>query len=177
MKIPSQGLLVADAGPLIILAKCALLDLLKTLFEQIHVPQAVLDEVLGRGTWAETPLLRKWILQTHVHAAIEEDWVQDMRLELDEGEIQAMVLAKQLNALVLIDEAHGRRIAASASLKLIGTLGVLLIAKKQGLIKAIRPITRQMMQEGYALSASVVEFVLQQAGESVVELHTLKDDH
>jgi predicted nucleic acid-binding protein len=103
--------------------------------------------------------------QTQVHAPIEGDWVQEMRLELDEGEIQAMALAKQLNALVLMDEAHGRRIAASESVKLIGTLGVLLLAKRNGLIKAIRPVTEQMVQEGYSLSASVVDFVLQLAGE------------
>lgn len=165
MNIPSHGLLVADAGPLIILAKCDLLDVLKTLFDQIHVPQAVLDEIVGRGIWPETPRLRKWIPQIQVHAAITDDWVEEMRLELDEGEIQAMALAKKLNALVLMDEAHGRRIATSASVKLIGTLGVLLSAKKKGLIKDIRPIAAQMIQEGYSLSATVVEFALQQAGE------------
>jgi predicted nucleic acid-binding protein len=165
MKIPPHGLLVADAGPLIILAKCGLLNVLTSVFGQIHVPRAVWDEVLGRGAWPETPLLRQWMQQTQVHAPIEGDWVQEMRLELDEGEIQAMALAKQLNALVLMDEAHGRRIAASESVKLIGTLGVLLLAKKNGLIKAIRPVTEQMVQEGYSLSVSVVDFVLQQAGE------------
>lgn len=165
MKSPPQGLLVADAGPLIILAKCNLLDVLKTLFDQIHVPQAVADEMLGRGIWPETPRLRQWMLQAQVHEAIEDDWVQGIRLELDEGEIQAMALAKRLNALVLMDEAHGRRIAASESVKVIGTLGILLIAKKNGLIKAMRPVTVQMIQEGYSLNASVVEFVLQQAGE------------
>jgi predicted nucleic acid-binding protein len=165
MELPKGGLLVADAGPLIILAKCDLLEVLSTLFPQLHLPQAVVDEVLGGGVWMEAPRLRKWMERATVHAAIENEWVKDMRIELDEGEIQAMALAKQLDALVLMDEAHGRRIATSESVAVIGTLGVLLSAKRQNLITAMRPITQQMQQHGYSLSPSVVEYVLHQARE------------
>ena len=166
MKLPAQGLLVADAGPLIILAKCDQLHLLTALFSTLHLPQAVVQEVLMGGDWPEIPGLREFIKLATVHESIDDEWVEDLRIELHEGEIQAMALARKFDALVLMDEAHGRRVAARNSVALIGTLGVLLRAKLRGLIPLIRPVVEQMKQGDYTISQSVVEQALRQAGET-----------
>ncbi len=165
MKLPADGLLVADAGPLIILAKCNQLHLLTTLFSTLHLPKAVVDEVLLGGDWPEIPELRKFIQSATVHADINNEWVADMRFALHEGEIQAMALAKKFDALVLMDEAHGRRVATMNSVAVIGTLGLLLRAKRRGLIDLVQPVVAQMRQYDYTLGESIVDQILRLAGE------------
>ncbi len=168
MVLPAPGLLVADAGPLIVLAKCDQLPLLTALFSSLHVPQAVVQEVqevFRGGDWPEIPRLRDFIAQATLHESIQDDWVADLRLDLHEGETQALALAKNLNALVLMDEAHGRRIAAKHAIAVIGTLGLLLRGKQKGLIPLVRPVMEQMRREGYMLGESLVGQVLALAGE------------
>jgi uncharacterized protein len=165
VQLPTQGLLVADAGPLIILAKCNHLELLTALFSQLHLPRAVVEESLMGGIWPEIPLLREFIKRAKVHESIQDEWVNDLRVELHEGEIQAMALAKKLDALVLMDEAHGRRIAADNKVAVIGTLGVLIRAKYRGLIPTIQPVIEQMRNHGYTISESILALALRQAGE------------
>lgn len=165
MILPTEGLLVADAGPLIILAKCKQLHLLTALFSTLHLPQAVVDEAVLGGDWPEIPELRDFIQRATVHASIDDEWVSDQRFVLHEGEIQAMALAKKFNALVLMDEAHGRRVASQNSVAVIGTLGLLLRAKRRGLIPLVQPVVAQMKQFDYTLSELIVNQILRQAGE------------
>ena len=165
MALPTSGLLVADAGPLIILAKCDQLHLLSSLFASLHVPQAVVQEALFGGHWSEMPRLREFLKQATLHENIENVWVADLRLGLHEGEIQAMALAIEMNALVLMDQSYGRKIAALNSVAVIGTLGVLIRAKLKGLIPLVRPIVEHMIRENYSPSEAIVAHALRLAGE------------
>lgn len=163
----TRDLLVADAGPLIALAKCGQLELLEQLFERVHVPQAVVDEVLMGGHWPEMPFLKTYLqTEAQVHASLDNPLVQQLRGYLHEGETQAIALANELPATLLIDELQGRRVAQERSIIVVGALGVLLRAKRLGLIERLKPCIVRMRSNGYALSEGLIAQVLQLAGES-----------
>lgn len=66
--------------------------------------------------------------------------------ELDRGEAETIVLARELNAeLVLMDEKKGRRKLLALGMPLMGTLGVLVAAKEAELIPTIRPGGRRVL--------------------------------
>lgn len=89
-------------------------------------------------------------------------------LRLDEGESESIALAVELEAdLILLDEQDGRRLAQQQGLRLMGVVGVLLLAKQQGLIDAIRPFLDALRNEaGFWLGADVYRLALEKARES-----------
>jgi predicted nucleic acid-binding protein len=98
--------------------------------------------------------------------------VQDQRAvevlldELDRGEAETIVLARELNAdWVLMDEKKGRRKVTELGLDKIGTLGILLKAKQVGLLPQIRPDVERLRAQGFSISQRVVDAVLRQANE------------
>ncbi len=108
---------VANAGPLIALAQIGHFDLLRSLYGRVHIPPAVRREVVimgkGRAGSSET-VEANWI---HVLDVRETTAVELLKGRLDTGESEAIVLALQLHAdLLLIDEALGRRVAEARGL-------------------------------------------------------------
>lgn len=91
----------------------------------------------------------------------------ELKRKLDPGEAEAIILAAELNAdLLLIDEALGRNEAKRAHLPVIGLMGVLLIAKKKNLIESITQIIQRLETEaGFYLSRLVKQRIIQEAGE------------
>jgi predicted nucleic acid-binding protein len=90
----------------------------------------------------------------------------DLLSDLDRGEAEVLALAQERHAdLVVLDERLARRYARRLNLKLTGTLGVLLRAKQQGLVPAIKPLIEQLVQGGIRLSDDVIAKTLQLAGE------------
>ena len=86
---------------------------------------------------------------------------------LDKGEAEVIMLAKELKAdLVIIDEKLARRYAQKEGLKVTGTLGILLKAKKLGLINAVKPLLNDMLDNGIWLNPMLIEEVLALAGEN-----------
>jgi len=89
-----------------------------------------------------------------------------LRKRLGAGESETIVLALQMDAeVVLMDEARGRRIAAARGLTLTGTLGTLILAKKQGLINRVASHLTRLAEEDFYMSDTLYEKVLRQAGE------------
>lgn len=89
------------------------------------------------------------------------------RSELDPGEAEAIVLAKELKADdLLIDETQGREVAMRERVHVIGLLGVLLEGKGRGLISSVRQLTAQLENEaGFHVSSRVKELIFEAAGE------------
>jgi hypothetical protein len=86
--------------------------------------------------------------------------------ELDRGEAETIILAKELNATrVLIDENLGYRIAKNAGLNVVRTLSILLKAKEAGIIPALKPVLDEMVGKGRWYSRAVYQAVLERAGE------------
>ena len=166
-KQAQPDLVVSNAGPLISLSTVSQLDLLRALFGQIAIPQAVYDEVVvhGEGEPGSREVGESdWIKIHHVkgHLAVEL-----LRETLDAGESEAIVLAQELNARhVILDDGLARRKARLIKLRLVGTLGVLLMAKEVGLIPAITPILDELRQTEFRVSDRVYQNVLAKAGEA-----------
>ena len=85
----------------------------------------------------------------------------------DAGETAAMQLYKELDAdYLLIDDKRGRKVAAINQIKTIGTMGVLLQAKRAGLVASIAPLLASIDASPVFISRSLLETVLELAGES-----------
>jgi hypothetical protein len=165
--MPLPEPVVSNSGPLITLATIGRLDLLETLFESIVIPQAVYDEVVVHGSGdpgsAETSAAT-WI---RVHQVRDELAVNLLQESLGAGESEAIVLAQELQArYVLIDDALARRKAEHIGLRLTGTFGVLLMAKKAGLVPAVKPILDELRQTDFRMSDRVYQDVLRRAGQA-----------
>lgn len=90
-----------------------------------------------------------------------------LELELDPGEAAAIALAIELKAdLLLLDERRGRTVASRFGLRFVGLLGVLIEAKQQGYLGAVKPILDDLItRAGFWVSQPLYERVLQAAGE------------
>jgi hypothetical protein len=157
-------LIVSDASPLIALARIGQLDLCKLFFDVVVIPVAVHDEIDAspRGFEGARP---DWIqVQSVRDAAAAGDLLRD----LDRGEAEAIVLAEELQAFLLIDESGGRRFALARGLQITGTLGVLLAAKLAGHIESLTAMLELLEDEGFHMSARLVADVRAAAGEEVV---------
>lgn len=93
--------------------------------------------------------------------------LEQLKHQLDPGEAEGIVLAKQLKAnLLLIDETLGREAARQEHLPVIGLMGVLLVAKKKDFIASISDLIEQLESKaGFYLSLQVKARVLEAAGE------------
>jgi len=91
-----------------------------------------------------------------------------LKLELDEGEVEAIALSVVIGAeLLLIDEWRGREIADHLGLKFIGILGAIIEAKHKKLITAVKSLLDNLISKaGFWISNNFYNRVLQIAGES-----------
>lgn len=152
---------MTDTTPLITLAGVGLLDLLPLLYGGVWAPRIVLDEYQAKAPPTEPDLAQaSWL--TVVDAVIIDPTLP----LLDVGEAAALSLAQTIGArLILLDERKARRIAAHMGLQVAGTLAVLLRAKQQGLIAAIRPYVTQMQSQGRRFHPNLIARLLEDAGE------------
>ncbi|HEV8629188.1 MAG TPA: DUF3368 domain-containing protein [Thermoanaerobaculia bacterium] len=161
-----EGPVVCDTGPLIALSLIDHLPILHQLFGRVLVPRAVLDEVSAGG--AERPGSQA-ILGTEWFEILD-DVKPDPLLaaELGAGEAAAIASAYEVGArLLLLDDRKARRIAIGAyKLKVIGSAGVLVFAKRAGAIPAVRPLLYAMVARGYYLSQRLVDQTTSAAGEA-----------
>jgi uncharacterized protein len=133
-------IVVSDSSPILNLAAVGRLHLLRDLYGEIVVPPAVQRE-LSRNRIA---LDASW---TRVVKAVDRREVAALRQHLDPGEAEAIAIAAELRAgLLLVDEKRGRRIAVERGLEVTGLLGVLAEAKARRLISKCRPILDEMIQ-------------------------------
>ncbi len=107
---------------------------------------------------------------------MDEGWIKVQAVELgavfqeiadllDQGEAEALALAKQLNAVALIDERRGRKVAVTQGISVTGTAAVLIKAKEIGAMQSVKPLLRQLHDHGYRLADSLVTEILMRVGE------------
>ena len=164
------GIVVADTGPLIALGRVECLKLLHDLYKDILIPPAVHDELrLGSGrpgARQSAEALEQGWLQIQQLSAGSAQALSELMLVLDPGEAEAILLAEELNCrFLLIDERKGRAIANRRDVPVVGIAGVLLAAKKHGLIDAVAPILKNLEQAGYRMSAGLTKEIARLVGE------------
>lgn len=168
MTSPSRSprLVVSDSSPLIHLARIGRLGLLRQLFGEITIPQAVYREVVveGRGKpGSEQIASAPWIRTASIRG---ETLKRALLIFLDEGEAEAIVLAVEMNAdLVLLDEREARIQAKRLGLRVTGTLGILLKSKKAGLVENLREELAELKRTGFRISSTLEQEILNKAGE------------
>lgn len=157
---------IADAGPIIALGIAGQLDILGQLFGRVVVPEAIYVEVVvqGRGRPGSSELARASWAERVVVTPPPDALLAE---ELGPGEAEAIALSVRRHAdLLLIDERKGRRIATLAyNLHVKGTAGVLVLAKRRGLVPSVRPLLETMRAGGYYLAESLVDLAAREVGE------------
>jgi len=160
------SLIICNSGPLIALGILAQLDVLKSLLDEVLVPEAVQGEIERGG-------VRLSGLQDFRRA----EWLRIVPLRekhrelleslLDLGEAAVIRLAiEQKATLVLIDERKARKIARDVyGLQPIGTARILVEAKRKRLLPDIASQFQKLRQEGYWIHDSIVGAALREAGE------------
>jgi predicted nucleic acid-binding protein len=161
-------IIVSDTSPITSLAAINKLKLLQQLYGSIIIPEAVyreLTEVSVPVPGTREVLSADWI---QMRSVVNRSLVANLKaLPLDEGESEAIVLAKELNAeILLIDERRGRAEASRQGLRITGLLGVLIEAKTQGAIAEIKPIIDELILTAeFRVSQMLYDRVLQIVGE------------
>ncbi len=132
--------IVSNSSPLVSLSRIGQLDLLRQLYGEVYIPEAVWQEVVIRGAGqpgANEVRSAKWISVRPVNNRL---LVHTLNQNLDEGESEAIVLALEIRAeLLLMDERLGREVARHHGLRYTGVIGILIEAKNRNLISAVRP--------------------------------------
>jgi predicted nucleic acid-binding protein len=160
------SLVVSDTSPIRALAHLGRVELLRDLFGEVLVPPAVAEEL-------RTPpegLPGVEILELNfvsIQTPHDRERVAELRLELDAGESEALVLALELGiTAILIDEATGRAIARRLGLVPLGVLGTLVRAKQRGLIDQVTPLMDQLETEiDFFMSKALRAEIQRMAGE------------
>lgn len=158
---------VSNTSPLINLAHLGLLEILHQIYGNVIIPEAVWHEIVVKGAGqpgsTELPAI-PWISTATV---ANTNLVQALRQELDAGEAEAIALALETEAdLLLMDERMGRETAQHLGLIYIGVIGILLEAKRVGLITTIQPhLDTLRSQIGFWISETLYQRVLADAGE------------
>ncbi|BBH40511.1 hypothetical protein myaer102_30760 [Microcystis viridis NIES-102] len=162
-------IIISDTSPLSSLALVDYLSILKDIYTNVVIPQAVANEL---ANLTEEDIRIKAIISLNwiqVKQATNLELVACLRNEynLDLGEAEAIALALELKAdELLIDERLGRREAVRLGLSITVVLGVLLIAKNRGLIAKVKPIMESLIsQANFRISHQLYEEVLQTANE------------
>lgn len=155
--------IIADAGPLIALSRVCDLSLLGGLFEQVWITETVLAECTVRSDKPEGQIVQAAIVRGILQVCPDPPGVSGWNL--DPGEASAIATAKALGAGVLMDDRAGRRVAASLGIPVIGVLGLLVLAKEKGKLRAIRPMLEQLTASRYFLPSQLLEDILRKKGE------------
>jgi predicted nucleic acid-binding protein len=158
---------VADASFLIGVCVIDQVSLLGEMFEPVYVAPAVWEEVVDRGQGrpgAEQIENAPFVMRQEVQ---NRQSVVMLQLFLGPGERETLALAQELScSLVLMDDLRARRVANQAGMHTLGVVGLLLDAKRHGLISQVRPFLETLRARGFRLGQALVEAALRDAGET-----------
>ena len=155
-------MIVADAGPLIVLLKINKLSILKDLFGTVNVPIAVYDEITARPQDKADFLKMEWLKPVKIKEDSDYKLLEKL---VDQGEAEAIILAKELETSLLVDDAKARKYAALLNVEVIGTLGLLKLAKNHGKIVSVRAAINDMLAQGYYIDNKLIVKLLEDTGE------------
>lgn len=164
MRISQMPKVVSNTTPIISLLKLNQLNLLRQLYDQIYIPLAVYREIeagKAKGYYKDLSKI-DWINVVDIKDKKSVKYF----LDLDKGEAEAIVLATEYNAdLILLDERLGRFYAKHAELKVTGTIGILIKAKMEGLIENVKPMLEDLIKKEVWISDKLKSEILKKIGE------------
>ena len=160
-------IVVCDTSPISGLYRIRRLHLLHDLFGKVIIPRKVLQELSELTKWGYDLVEIENATWIEVRSAAPSDDLEKLKLVLDEGEAEAIALAKELRAdILLIDEAKGRKVAQAEGLRIVGVLAVLIEAKQVGLISSVKePLDELIAKTKFRVSKSLYRDVLSRVAE------------
>ena len=157
-------LIVSNSSVIIALARICRLDLLERLFGRILVPEAVWREITVEGKPGSEKVRRARFI--HVERVRSERLASLLKEFVDDGEAEAIALALDISAdILLVDDRDARDLAKKLGLQVMGTLGVLALAKYRGLIQEVKPIIDELVGSGFWISSRILKEFLRESGE------------
>jgi predicted nucleic acid-binding protein len=157
---------VVNTTPLIALSHIGQLDILKKMYGEILIPNAVYNELSAKPDSIckiEVDNSKDWIRVKEIKNQMAKSMY---KTQLHEGEVEVMILAQEVNAdLVIIDDANAKKHAKYLKLPVTGTLGVLIKAKQNGYVDKLKPMLQMMIENGIYISQDLVKLCLKQVGE------------
>lgn len=152
--------IVSDSSPIIILSKIRILDLLKKLYNDIFIPEEVYDEVVSGESYGDEIIYFKSFKfeVVKVKKKLIFEW-------LGKGEESAINLALDKKSLLLVDDYVARQIAKNLGLKVIGTLGLLLIFLRRKFIsyEEFKDLLNKLIENNFRMSIEIYNEVLNEA--------------
>lgn len=149
---------IANASPLIAFERLQHLDLLAQLCSGVYIPPAVRRKVFGARP------VPSWIVECPLSQPLSR---QILAARLGMGESEAIALALELTPeYVLLDDLAARRLAQAFDLNVLGTVGLLILARRRHWLPALRPALDALLAVDFRISEPLYHFALAQVGES-----------
>jgi predicted nucleic acid-binding protein len=154
-------LVISDTSPLILLDKIGHLWILGKLFDKVIIPPAVHSEWLRPGGYITPEWLSVVLLSPDA-----ENTARDLATKMDRGEAEAIALyTVHKTDFVLLDDLHGRKIAKSMDIPIVGTLGIITAAKQRGIIKDMKTVLDALQNNRFYITDEALRKALELAGE------------
>jgi len=154
---------VSNSTPIISLSTIGEINILHQLFGTILIPQAVYYELKSKKAPGYQEIDAAYFQVKTIEGT---PYIGFLLNDLDRGEAEAIMLAKEIKAdTLIIDERTAYRIARAQDINTIGTLTILLMAKQQGLIESVKPLLDAMIIQGRWYSHFVYNDFLKKIGE------------
>ncbi len=168
MEDPAKKIIVADASPLIVLARINHLFLLESLFKDIYISSDVANECFLDNSRPGAKIIHHAVenKKIKIYTAKVPETVIDLPPLLGVGERTAINLACHLKAMLLIDDLWGRKIAKKNDITILGTAGLLLLAKNYKVISKIKPLLKKLDDCNFRLSKNLTNKILVLANET-----------
>jgi len=153
----------SNSGPLISFARAKLFPLLRQVLGEIIIPDAVYQEIVVKGEGQPGAIEVRnadWIT---VKSVRHKEKLKE--ISLGAGEAEAILLAEEQRATLIIDDPVGRKVARERGLNYFGTLEILQRAKNQGYLASVKEALDKLTASGFYISEELYKEVLQEAGE------------
>jgi predicted nucleic acid-binding protein len=158
---------VADASPLIVLAKIGYLDLVPTLYKPVTISLQVKAEVVvaGAGLPGASQVAKSDWIEVRQLGDTGELAAAQAQYGLDIGELSTILLATEIGSTtVLMDESRGRRLAKERGLEVRGTIGILENLLQRGAIPDLRVAFQRIVAQGAYVSLDLLNGRLRSYG-------------
>lgn len=157
-------IVVSDTTPLISLLKIHRIDLLHSLFDEVQIPQGVFNELTANQNFAnEAEEISNCDFIKIKSVDTRQVSLFQRTTGLDLGESEAIVLTDAINAdIILLDEIHARRVAETIGFNIMGTIGILKTAYRDGYISAeeIKSAVEVLRDSGRYISETLLNNLL-----------------
>jgi len=159
-------MVVVNSTPIIALSSIDCLHLLNELYETVIIPCAVKNEIGAKSKSKAHNQLELSLDRIDIREINNVAQKQTFKTQLHEGEVEVIILGQELSAdLLVIDDYNAREYAKYLGFKVIGTVGILLLAKSRGLIHEVKPLADKLIANGIYIGSRLYSEIMAIANE------------